>query len=194
MGMLDYSDLVNVISNGRQRDDPYDVGFVEDLRRDDAIDVPIEMTDLDVWANYMSDDLYEMDKKVREFLKRTRYKRMAKNGYRTTVPTVFAWMFGRYPDPSDGSLCRMLHELMMYYCTSYTGRTTYHGKPVNRVYRFTKFATNSKRPYSLRLRLEESRGESGAVFRSGPNQGADKRSYSKFARRADSGDGGGEAL
>jgi hypothetical protein len=129
--------------------------------------------------------MYELDVKVREFLKRTRYQRQAKGGYRTTVPVVFAWIYGRQPTPQDGSVCRLLHTLMKYYCTSYTGRSTYQGKPVNRVYRFSKFSGTSKRPYSLRLRMEEADG-SGDVFRAGPDSKVDKRAH---RRRADSEDG-----
>ena len=185
MGMLDFSDLVDAISTEGQRDDPYVDGFVEDIRNNSSIDVPIEMTDLDVWANYMDDDLYEMDKKLREFLKRTRYKRQAKGGYRTTSSVVFAWMFGRKPTPADGSVCRMLNELLKYYCTSYTGRTTFDGKPVNRVYRFNKYTTNNKRAYSLRLRIEEAEEISDATFRKGPNHKADKRTHGRRADRTD---------
>ena len=186
MGLLDLSGLTEAISTEDQRRDPEMESVIDRLRNDDAFDVPIELTDLDLWGNYMNENLYEMDIKVREFLKKTRYKRQSKGGYRTTVPAVFSWIYGRQPLPEDGSVCRLLHTLLKYYCSSYTGRSTYQGKPVNRVYRFTKYATNSKRPYSLRLRLEESDGKSSAVFRRGPNSDADKRSH---RRRADSEDG-----
>ena len=184
--LLDTSALMGAVTNGSQRDDPMQRDIVDRLRDDDALEVPVELTDLDMWSNYINDDLYVMDKKVREFLKKTRYKRQEKNGYRTTASVVFAWIYGRQPEPRDGAACRLLHELLKYYCTSYTGATTYKGRPVSRVYRFTKFATNAKRPYSLRLRLEESDGKSGYVFRNGPNYRADKRSH---GRRTDRGDG-----
>lgn len=184
MDMLDLSALTEAISTERQRGDPAMDPIVDRLRDDDALDVPIELTDLDVWCNYMNDDLYEMDLKVREFLKRTRYQRQAKGGYRTTASVVFAWIYGRQPEARDGAACRLLHELLKYYCTSYTGRTTFNGKPVNRVYRFSKFSGNAKRPYSLRLRMEEADGI-GSVFRSGPGAGADKRSHGRRANRQD---------
>lgn len=183
MAMLDTSELLGAISSDAQRTAP-DQGVVDRLRHDDALEVPIELTDLDLWANYMSDEVYEMDSKVREFLKRTRYKRQNKGGYRTTAQMVFAWVFGRQPTAADGATCRLLHTLLKYYCTSYTGRTTFQGKPVNRVYRFSKYATNGKRPYSLRLRLEEASG--GNVFRNGPGSKVDKRTH---GRPADSVDG-----
>lgn len=184
MGMLDFSALTEAISTEGQRRDEDAQDVIARLRDDDAMEIPIELTDLDLWVNYMNDDLYEMDVKVREFLKRTRYQRMAKGGYRTTTSVVFAWIYGRQPEPKDGSVCRLLNELLKYYCTSYTGKTTFHGKPVNRVYRFSKFSGNTKRPYSLRLRMEEARnGEN--VFRSGPDSKVDKRSYGRRANRPD---------
>lgn len=184
MGLLDLAGLTDAISTDRQRGDPYVDDIVDSLRGDDALDVPIELTDLDLWSNYMSDELYELDKKVREFLRRTRYKREAKGGYRTTAQVVFAWIFGRAPEPGDGAVCRSIHTLLKYYCTSYTGATTFHGKPVTRVYRFSKFSGNSKRPYSLRLRMEESDG-TGNVFKRGPGSDSDKRAHGRPADRQD---------
>jgi hypothetical protein len=177
MGLLNTDELTEAISTERQRDDRSSVP------EEPAFDVPVELTDLDLWANYMDDDLYEMDRKVREFLKRTRYQRQAKGGYRTTASVVFAWIYGRQPEARDGAACRLLHQLLKYYCTSYTGRTTFHGKAVNRVYRFSKFSGNAKRPYSLKLRMEEANG--GNVFKSGPNAGADKRTHGRRADRQD---------
>ena len=184
MDLLDLSALTDAISNEGQQRDPDVDDVVSRIRDDDALDVPIEFTDLDVWSNYMNDDLYEMDVKVREFLKKTRYQRQAKGGYKTTSSIVFAWIYGRQPEPKDGSVCRMLHKLLEYYCTSYTGRTTFQGKAVNRVYRFSKFSGNAKRPYSLKLRMEESNG-SGDVFKAGPNHKVSKRTYGRRANRPD---------
>lgn len=182
--LLDTSELMEAIAKEDQRR-PNELGdIVTRFREDDALEVPIELTDLDLWCNYTNDDLYEMDKKIREFLKRTRYQRQAKGGYRTTASVVFAWIYGRQPEPRDGATCRLLHEVLKYYCTSYTGKTTFHGKHVDRVYRFSKFSGNAKRPYSLRLRMEENDG-TGNVFKSGPNSKADKRSYGRRANRPD---------
>jgi len=184
MGLLDTSELTMAVSTERQRADANREDVVDRLRNDTSLDVPIELTDLELWSNYMNEEMYELDKKVREFLKRTRYQRAAKNGYRTTVQVVFAWIFGRQPDPGDGYICRSLHTLLKYYCTSYTGATTYKGKPVTRVYRFSRFSGNTKRPYSLKLRMEESDGK-GNVFRSGPDSSVDKRTYGRRANRPD---------
>jgi len=184
MGLLDLSALTDVVSTRGQRRDE-DVGdVISRLRDDDALEVPIELTDLDLWANYMNDDLYEMDVKVREFLKRTRYQRQAKGGYKTTASVVFAWIYGRRPSAGDGSVCRILHELLRYYCTSYTGPTTFQGKKVQCVYCFSKFSGNSKRPYSLRLRMEEAK-DGDKVFKPGPGHDADKRSHGRRADRKD---------
>ncbi len=152
-----------------------DADIIGKFRTDD-MELPIELTDVDLWANYTNGDLYVMDKKIREFLKKTRYKREAKGGYKTTASMVFAWIYGHQPTPAEGSACRVIHELLKYYCTSYTGPTTYKGKPVSRVYKFSKYATTSKRPYSLRLRMEEAH-DGQQVFREGPGRNRDKRSH-----------------
>ena len=158
MAELDVSLLYDAVGGNRRQFEKPDQDIVERLRFDDSLDVPIELTDLDMWANYVNDDLYAMDKKIREFLKKIRYTREKKGGYRTTVPIVFAWIYGRKPEPKDSGACRMLHELMRYYCTSYTGKeTTHKGKKVTRAYNFSKYATENRRPYSLRLRLEEAK-------------------------------------
>lgn len=152
--MLDTSALFEAVG-GDKYDQP-DQNIIDRLRFDDSFNVPIELTDADMWTNYINDDLYVMDKKVREFLKKTRYSRNKNNGYKTTASLVFAWIYGRQPRAEDGSACRMLHELLKYYCSSYTGATTYMGKKVSRVYYFSKHACEKRRPYSLKLRLEES--------------------------------------
>lgn len=180
MSLLDASELFDAIG-GEMPDE----GIVERLRGTSSMEIPIELTDVELWANYTNDDLYEMDKKVREFLKKTRYKREAGNGYRTSCSMVFAWIYGRMPEPEDGAACRLLHVLLKYYCTSYTGKTTIQGKPVNRVYNFSKYATNSRRPYSLRLRLEEAGEKSGTVFKYGSGKKANRRSDGRHADRAD---------
>ena len=149
--MLDPSELFGAIGGEQQQPQ-----VLERLRFDESLGVPVELTDADMWANYINEDLYDLDKKVREFLKKTRYRRLKNGGYRTTAALVFAWIYGRQPEASDGSACRMLHELLKYYCTSYTGTTTYMGKKVSRVYEFSPYATQGRRPYSLKLRLEES--------------------------------------
>ena len=181
--MLDASELFEAVGGDRQPEPDRDV--IDRFRFDDSLQVPIELTDLDVWANYVNDDLYIMDKKMREFFNRTRKKREEKGGYRTTASVVFAWIYGRQPGPGDGYACRIIHKLLEYYCTEYTGETTYGGKKVSRVYRFSKYATRRKRPYSLRLRLEEAK-DGQDVWRKSPVAGKDKRAR---GRRGHSGDG-----
>lgn len=166
-----------------------DQDIIQRFRHDDAMEIPIELTDVDMWANYTNENLYVMDKKIREFLKKTRWKRQTKNGYKTTASMVFAWIYGRQPTPADGAACRVINEILKYYCTTYTGRTTYRGKAVPRVYKFSKYATTNKRPYSLRLRMEEAH-EGQSVFREGPGHKGDKRQH----RRKDGPDGQQEAV
>lgn len=176
--MLDTSELLDAIGAERYGNKPQDDDIISRFRRDGDLEVPIELTDLDVWANYTNDDLYVMDKKLREFFKKTRYQREKKGGYKTTASVVFAWIYGRQPEPSDGAACRTLHELLKYYCTSYTGATTYRGKKVPRVYEFSRYATKEKRPYSLRLRLEEAK-DGKDPFRGSGRGNTDKRRYGR---------------
>lgn len=132
---------------------------VNRLRFDDALEIPFQMTDMDVWANYVDDDLYELDKKVREYLKATRYSREKNGKMKTAVPLVFGWMFGRKPTPKDSQVCVTLHRLLSYYCTKKTGATAIKGQRFTHVYHFSKYAAKNKQPLSLRLRMELSNGD-----------------------------------
>lgn len=181
--MLDTSELYDAVGGNLRRNADHDEDIIARFRDEDALDVPIGITDLDIWANYVNDDLYVMDSKIRELLKKTRYQREKKGGYRTTASAVFAWIYGRRPEPGDGAACRMVHELLKYYCTSYTGATTYKGKKVQRVYEFSKYATVKKRPYSLKLRLEEADGRD--PFRAGTRDRVDKRRHGRREHRED---------
>lgn len=174
--MLDSSELFAAIGGEKYPEPEQDI--IEKFRIDESLQVPVELTDLDLWANYINDDLYVMDKKMREFFKKIRWKQKNKGGYKTTASVMFAWIYGKQPEPSDGYACRMIHELLKYYCTSYTGETTYGGKKVSRVYKFSKYATSHKRPYSLRLRLEEAK-DGQNPWRRSPGHNKSKRSYSR---------------
>lgn len=172
--MLDTSKLFEAVGGEKVVEE----NVIDRLRFDDSLQVPIELTDAEMWANYVNEDLYEMDKKVREFLTATRYARQKKGGYKTTASLVFAWIYGRQPEPADSPVCRMIHELLKYYCTSYTGPTTFMGKKVPRVYEFSKYAFSKKRPYSLKLRLEEN--EDGKnPWRKGCGSDKEKRRHSR---------------
>ena len=156
--MLDISGLEGAL-HVRRDEDREDI--VERLRFDDALSVPIELTDEDMWSNYVNDDLYAMDVAVRGYLKKMRYVQERNKGFRTAAPLVFAYIFGRAPTSKDSAACRMLHMLLRYYCTDYTGKSTIGGQKFKVVYKFNRFAAKNKRPYSLRLRIEEAneRGE-----------------------------------
>jgi hypothetical protein len=150
-----------------------DSTIIERFRFDSALDIPHQLTDIDVWLNYCNDDLYYLDKEVRGVIKRTRWTRQTKGKMKTAVPLVFAQIFGRHTEPKDSRVCLMLHRLLVYYCTSYTGTSKIAGRRFNRVYHFSKYAMTTKRPMSLRLRLEEA---DGAPIQYGNyNDGQDKR-------------------
>lgn len=151
-----------------------DLSIVERLRFDDALDIPHQLTDVDLWLNYCNDDLYYLDKEVRSLIKKSRWTRETKGKMKTAVPLVFMQIFGRKARPQDQMVCRMLHRLLVYYCTSYTGTSKIAGVRFNRVYHFSKYACRSKRPLSLRLRLEEAPDHGARPF-SEYNAHEDKR-------------------
>lgn len=191
---LDFDELFDVVGGNDQVPDE---GIIERFRFDDALEVPKQLTDVELWGNYVNNDLYEMDKRVRGFLSDMRWNRRSKGGMKTTASLVFTHIFGRKPTPSDGHLFRWLHLLLKYYCTSYTGQTTFMGRKVNRVYKFSRFAATNKRPYSLRLRIEEmeegANYAAGAIWHKGPGQDRDKRGPGRADRKdgADADEPGG---
>lgn len=166
-----FNELANV-------DTEPDQTVVDRLRFDDALDIPHQLTDVDLWINYCNDDLYHLDKAVRELIRKSRYTRETKGKMKTAVPLVFLGIFGRKPTPKDSQVCVMLHRLLTYYCTSYTGTSKIAGVRFNRVYHFSKYAMRSKRPMSLRLRLEESTDGGANSFRE-YGTGKDKRASSR---------------
>ena len=155
-----------------------DKSIVERLRFDDALDLPHQLTDVDLWLNYCNDDLYYLDKEVRALIKKSRYTRESKGYMKTAVPLVFMQIFGRKTTPADSQVCRMLHQLLTYYCTKYTGTSKIGGVRFSRVYHFSKYAMRSRRPMSLRLRLEESEDGGEHNFRQ-YNTSKDKRVKSR---------------
>lgn len=155
-----------------------DKNIIERLRFDDALEIPHQLTDVDVWLNYCNDDLYYLDKALREWLKKTRWTREKKGKMKTAVPLVFMQIFGRKAGPGDSQVSAMLHRLLRYYCTSYTGASKISGVRFSHVYHFSKYACNSKRAMSLRLRMEESNNAGESNFRE-YGAGADKRAQSR---------------
>lgn len=163
---LDF-DALNEVA---QVDTEPDKTIIERLRFDDALEVPHQLTDLDMWLNYCNDDLYHMDKAIRGYIKKSRWTRERRGQMKTALPLVFLALFGRKPEPSDSQACIMMHRLLVYYCTKYTGTSKISGQRFNRVYYFSKYAMRSKRPMSLRLRLEESNGSANSFRAYGAGQ------------------------
>lgn len=173
--LVGFNELSNVDSNPDQT-------IVDELRFDDALEIPYQMTDIDLWVNYTDDDLYYLDKKVREFLKSTQGSREARGGSKTAASLVFAWIFGRKPTPHDSQVCVTLNRLLKYYCTKYTGRSVIKGQKFSRVYHFSRYAAKCRRPMSLRLRLEEN-NSAAALKPYGDNK--DKRARSRHRDKQD---------
>lgn len=139
--------------------------IIERLRFDDSLEIPHQLTDVDLWLNYCNDDLYHMDKEIRAYIKKTRWHRVKRGSFKTAAPLIFIHLFGRKATPADSHTCRMIHKLLDYYCTKYTGTSMINGIRFSRVYYFSKYACTGKRPLSIRLRLEEADGEFKGSFR-----------------------------
>ena len=160
-----------------------DQDIVDRLRFDDSLDVPWQLTDVDLWNNYCDDRIYELDKRIRAYLKGTRYTREKKGKFKTAAPLVFLHLFGRRAEAADSQVCVDIHKILKYYCTSWAGPTAIKGQRYTKVYYFSKYSVQNKRPYSLRLRLEE-RNDEHAYRSYGENK--DKH---KPRRRRDKQDG-----
>jgi len=133
--------------------------LIERLRFDDAMEIPPQLADRDVWANYMNQDLYDMDNAVRDWLRTSASKRKrTKQPIKTAAPLVFLAIFGRAPIPSDGYAFGMLHRVLSYYATGQTGSTKLQGVRFNKTYKFGPGVMQpgrERRPLSIKLRMEE---------------------------------------
>jgi len=143
----------------------------------DGSGIPTAMTDYEVWENYCDDYLYEMDKRLRAYFKKQRWRRERDGGFKTSASLVFAYLFGRKPTNRDTKATRTLNQLLRYYATRCSkGHARVNNKQYVRVYYFSKYATLKKRPYSLRLRIEEAEDAGkGYTLSVHPNLGKDGR-------------------
>lgn len=157
MGLLNEEELWAEVDGDKLNDGRQSI--IDEIRKNDLKEFPAAMTDADVWANYVNMDLYEMDVLVREWLAKTRWKREYRGGMRTTASLVFTEIFGHKPTGHDTGKCRILTKLLKYYAVRYNGPTTYQGKKVSMVYEFSKYGGVKRRPYSLKLRLEQIQDE-----------------------------------
>lgn len=117
--------------------------------------MPWQLTKMEIWASYTDELLYELEKKVREFIKRTTAGRKYHNGQTIVVSQLFQYIYGRKAEPKDSKINRKLHEIMRYYAMKRTGPTTWRGKRVDSgVYKMSPSA-GKRVPYSIRLRMEQ---------------------------------------
>jgi hypothetical protein len=134
----------------------YEDDILIELRSKEGFELPPDITDADLWANYTDERLYLLDKKVREYFFATKYKRQyQEKEFRTSVPLVFACIFGRKPEAKDSQYCVLMHKLLTYYAKRKTGQNNINGKKFTNVYYIGPYQLLHRRPYSLRLRLEE---------------------------------------
>ena len=126
-----------------------------------GFEMPAGLTDAELWENYCDEELYLLEKKLREYFKTMQYTAKNKGGYRTSCTLVFTWMFGRTPTPNDGAICRKLNRLLNFYAAKVTGETTINNKKVPRSYHISKYGTFNRRPLSVKLRMELSEEQDG---------------------------------
>ena len=106
---------------------------------------------------------------------------------------MFLHLFGRRAEAADSQVCVDIHKILKYYCTSWAGPTAIKGQRYTKVYYFSKYSVQNKRPYSLRLRLEE-RNDEHAYRSYGENKDKHKPRRRRDKQDGEPGDGrGGEA-
>ncbi len=132
------------------------------LEESPGVELPADLTDLELWENYCDEELYLLEKKLREYFKAMMSRSVAKGGYRTSCQLVFVWMFGHKPDPkTDGPICKKLNRLLNFYAYEVTGNSQIAGKKFPKTYKISKYGTFGRRPLSVKLRMELNNIERG---------------------------------
>ena len=126
-----------------------------------GFEMPAGLTDAELWENYCDEELYLLEKKLREYFKSMASHAEHRGGYRTSCSLVFTWIFGKPPTPQDGAICRKLNRLLNFYAAKVTGETTINGKVVPKCYHISKYGTFKRRPLSVKLRMEVNEEKNG---------------------------------
>ena len=135
-----------------------DQDIVDRLRIDDSLDVPWQLTDVDLWNNYCDDRIYELDKRIRAYLKGTRYTREKKGKFKTAAPLVFLHLFGRRAEAADSQVCVDIHKILKYYFDK-PYMTYIMGRKVNKAYKVRPgYYIKRHRPMTLTLYAEYCEG------------------------------------
>lgn len=161
---LDFTELtIETLEKQTERDEyvTHHNRVQELLDANPGFEMPAQLTDAELWENYCDEELYLLEKKLREYFKAMAHRSKTKGGYRTSCGLVFNWMFGRPAQPEDGAICRKLNRLLNFYAQKVTGRTTIQGKEVPKCYHISKYGTFARRPLSVKLRLELNEQETG---------------------------------
>lgn len=161
---LDFSELtIEKLAEQTERDD-----YVTHNNRVQALldehpgfEMPVGLTDAELWENYCDEELYLLEKKLREYFKAQQSRAKNKNGYRTSAPLVFMWMFGRQPTQKDRGITTKLNRLLNFYAAKVTGKTTINGKNVEKTYHISKYGTFKRRALSVKLRIEDCEANDG---------------------------------
>lgn len=153
---LDWSKVdQKVIERAMESDDWIEeTNAVQELLDQEIPTLPPQMSDFTVWDNYIDEELYVLEKKLREYFESMRQYAKKNQGYQTTAPMVFNIIFGRPPQPEDRGICVKLNRLLNYYSYKITGKQKVGGKWADKVYWIRKYGTEKRRPMSIKLRME----------------------------------------
>ncbi|MBQ0159318.1 MAG: hypothetical protein KBT28_01665 [Bacteroidales bacterium] len=163
---LDFTELtIETLEKQTERDEyvTHHNRVQELLDANPGFQLPADLTDAELWENYCDEELYLLEKKLREYFLAMRSRSKSKNGYRTSCDLVFTWMFGRPPEAKDGALCKKLNRLLNFYAAKVTGATTINGKKIARCYHISKYGTFERRPLSVKLRMELNARKTGSA-------------------------------
>lgn len=112
------------------------------------------------WENYSDDILYDIEKRLRAFLKSKEgdpHWKWARTTYRKfTVGMMFEVLYGRKWDPSrDGKYAHRMSRVMSYYSTKIQKEGAIRGKKMTKtIYTLSLSRFHRIPPYSLKLRIE----------------------------------------
>lgn len=116
------------------------------------------LTTPDHWANYSDDAIYETDKRIREWIQSMRSKWSRKGMDRRYSFVMLCEILGLTKVVETRKNYKSIAKVFAYYSTRINKQTTINGKKCKNVYTISPKRLIRK-PYSLRLRLEQMEGE-----------------------------------
>ena len=131
--------------------------------KDADFQFPHAMANATTWERYVNDDLYYLDKAIREILLKTRHARIEQGGMKTNSRLMFITIFGEEPknNREDNNTLKLINRILSHYAKRKTNVTKVQGKRLRSVFHFTPGQFKDRRPgytplpISLKLRMEE---------------------------------------